>query len=104
MNESIYSIEKYAGHNPMRDYFLPMAFDDPAVLHAFLYSAGAVILPPEGGHENSKSLMHLKECIRLVNDRLCASPPVLSDSTIAIVTTIAYDEVSKNVSPSYHSC
>ncbi|KAH8647648.1 hypothetical protein BX600DRAFT_475683 [Xylariales sp. PMI_506] len=92
--EKIYPIEKYAGYNPMKDYFLPMAFDDPATMHAMLFSAGSMILPPTRSRETPNSLFHLRECIRLVNERLRSSPPIVTNSTIIIVATIAFVEKS----------
>jgi hypothetical protein len=92
--ERIYSIEKYGGYNPMADYFLPLAFDDPAVMHAMLFSAGSIVLPSLKTNERLKALAHLRACIRMVNERLQSSPPIITDGTIAIVATVAFVEKS----------
>ena len=89
--ERLYSIEKYADYNPMRDYFLPMAFKDLALFHAILFSS--VCLKTLTVKEVPKAVAHLKECIRLVNQRLQSPSPVVADSTILIVLMVAYTEV-----------
>lgn len=88
--ERLYSIEKYADYNPMRDYFLPMAFKDLALFHAILFSS--VCLKTLTVKEVPKAVAHLKECIRLVNQRLRSPSPVVADSTILIVLMVAYTE------------
>jgi hypothetical protein len=90
----IYSIEKHVGYNPMTDYFLPLAFNDPAVMHAMLFSASSIVLPFLQSRERLKSMVHLRECIRMVNERLRSSPPIITDGTIAIVAVVAYVEKS----------
>jgi hypothetical protein len=92
--EKIYSIEKYVGYNPMKDYFFPMAVQDPAVLHVVLFSAKSFVVPSSGYCDTPQALLHLRECIRLVNGRLRSSPPIVNDSTIAIIATMAFVEVS----------
>lgn len=77
----------------MKDYILPMAFRDSALFHAILYSSICLKMVSRRSKEIPKALMHLKECIRLVNIRLTSSPLRLEDSTMVVVATLAYFEV-----------
>ncbi|KAH8810724.1 fungal-specific transcription factor domain-containing protein [Xylogone sp. PMI_703] len=89
---SVYCIEKYSGYNPMKKYFLPLAFQDPALLHAIIFCAQSFDTLSSGRGEASKAVFHLNESIRLVNQRLRSVPPVVDESTILVVATIAFME------------
>lgn len=80
--------------NPMKDYFLPMALEDLALFHVILFSSTAFTLLLAGHKDAPQSLVHLKECIHLINERLQSASPAISDSTLVIVATLAYLEVS----------
>ncbi|RDW63418.1 hypothetical protein BP6252_10963 [Coleophoma cylindrospora] len=92
INEMVFCIEKYSRFNPMRDYFLPMAFQDPALFHALLFSSNSLNLLSSGHREAPKAVQHLNESIRIVNERLQSPSLVVEDSTIAVIATIAYIE------------
>jgi hypothetical protein len=76
----------------MRDYFLPMAFQDLALLHAILFSSVCLKTLAPKYREVPKAVMHLRECIRLVNERLRSPSLVIDDSTILIVLMVPYSE------------
>ncbi|KAI1333127.1 hypothetical protein F5Y16DRAFT_4135 [Xylariaceae sp. FL0255] len=90
----MYPIEKYTGDNPEKTYFLPLAFEDPAILHSMLFSTRAMSQLSRFCAELPEAVIHLRECVRLVNERLGSSPPILTDSTIAVVATVAFVEKS----------
>lgn len=71
-----------------------MALQDAALFHGILFSSNALTMRSPGQKETQQSLLHLRECIRIVNERLQSASLVVSDSTIAIVSTLAYVEVS----------
>jgi hypothetical protein len=77
----------------MKDYILPLAFRDLALFHVILFSSICLKTISPGSKELPRALMHLRECIRLVNERLTSLSPMLYDSTFLVVATLAYFEV-----------
>ena len=95
----MYSIETHSGYNPTKEYLLPLAFKDLALFHAILFSSVCLKTLSPRHKEVPRALMHLKECIHLVNKRLRSPSPMVDDSTIVVVATIALFEV-RPLSPS----
>lgn len=79
----------------MRDRFLPMAFQDVALLHAILFSSVCLKTLQPKYREVPKAITHLRECIRLINERLQSPALVIDDSTILVVLMVAYSEVRR---------
>lgn len=77
----------------MKEYFLPIAFHDEALLHAILGCSGSYDTVALGRGELRKAVFHLNESIRIVNDRLRSMPPTVDEPTILVVATMAYLEV-----------
>jgi hypothetical protein len=91
--EKAYSIETYFDYNSMKDYILPMAFRDLALFHVILFSSICLKTISPRSKEIPRALMHLRECIRLVNETLTSPSPMLLDSTFVVIATLAYFEV-----------
>ncbi|KAG9241669.1 hypothetical protein BJ878DRAFT_545019 [Calycina marina] len=93
--ELVYSIEKYADYNPISETWLPMAFKDPALLHCLIFCADGYSALADGVRERPLAVMHLKEASRMVNQRLRGPNPIITDSTLVIVCTLAHAEKLK---------
>ena len=96
MAEAIWPMEVFSGINPMRDYFLPLALNDEALAHAIMFSTDSIRFMIPECKEVPNALMHLEQCILAVNKRLSSLQPVLDDSTILIIATMAFVEVSRS--------
>jgi hypothetical protein len=88
-----YSLEKSAGFNPMVEYWLPLAFQDPAVLHSLIgcaevYNSSYATI--REGHRGSK---HMNAAISIVNRRLVEGKDILSSGTLIVIAGIAMLEV-----------
>jgi len=92
----MYSIEKYADYNPMTETWLPMAFRDPALLHCLIFCADGYRQYSANGKEGPEAVLHLKRAIEIVNERLAAPVPNITDGTIVAVCTLAHAEVCHN--------
>ncbi|RDW63271.1 hypothetical protein BP6252_10816 [Coleophoma cylindrospora] len=91
--ETMYTIEKHVNLNPARDYWLPMAFQDAALLHAFIFCAYGHSTISQGRKESPAAVIHLRKAIQIVNERLRAPVPSITDATIAVVCTFAHTEI-----------
>jgi hypothetical protein len=89
----MYTIEKHVNLNPAKDYWLPMAFQDAALLHAFIFCAGGHGTISQGRKEGPAAVIHLRKAIQIVNERLLSPVPRITDATIAVVCTFAHTEV-----------
>lgn len=87
----MYSIEKYAAINPVKDCWLPMAFQDSALLHMIVACSDIYTSPNSTPH--TTTLTHMNKAIKLVNERLSGTTPNITDETIVIVCTLAYSAV-----------
>jgi hypothetical protein len=89
----MYVIEKHVNLNPAKDYWLPMAFQDAALLHAFIFCADEHEAIARGRKESPAAIVHLRKAIEIVNERLRAEVPIITDATIAVICTFAHTEV-----------
>lgn len=89
----MYTIEKHVNLNPAKSYWLPMAFQDAALLHAFLFCADGHRTISQCMKERPAAVIHLREALHIVNARLSAPVPDITDATIAVVCTFAHTEV-----------
>jgi len=96
----MYTIERHVNVNPPKDYWLPMAFQDAALLHAFLFCADGHGTIAKGKKEGPAAVVHLRKAIQIVNERLSAPVPSVTDATIAVVCTFAHTEVRRRHIPS----
>lgn len=81
----MYTIEKNVNLNPAKGYWLPMALQDAALLHAFIFCADGHGTISQGRKEGPAALIHLRKAIQMVNERLRAPVPIVTDATIAVV-------------------
>ncbi|KAN0102229.1 hypothetical protein V8E51_012739 [Hyaloscypha variabilis] len=91
--ETMYTIEKHVNLNPAKDYWLPMAFQDAALLHAFIFCADGHCTISQGRKERPAAVIHLRKAIKIVNERLRVPVPSITDATIAVVCTFAHTEI-----------
>ncbi|KAH7110911.1 hypothetical protein B0J11DRAFT_473782 [Dendryphion nanum] len=91
--ENMYTLEKHVNLNPAKDYWLPMAFQDAALLHAFIFCADGHSTISQGRKEGPAAVIHLRKAIQIVNERLRAPVPSITDATIAVVCTFAHTEM-----------
>ena len=91
--ELIYSLERYADYNPVTETWLPMAFRDAALLHCLIFCADSYRQLSESRAERPEAVIHLKKVIEIVNERLTAPVPNITDGTIVVVCTLAHSEV-----------
>jgi hypothetical protein len=92
---TIYSVESLGGWNPIRDYWLPMAFQapEPALLHSFIACANTYVSGHIEPRKVPRGLRHLGAAISIINERLLAPPATISKATFAVIAGIALLEV-----------
>ncbi|KAF4633528.1 hypothetical protein G7Y89_g4592 [Cudoniella acicularis] len=84
-----YSLEKAAGFNPMAEYWLPLAFQDAALLHSLIGCAEVYISGYKTVRDGLRGLRHLQAAISIVNQRLVGGTEVVSSGTLAVTAGIA---------------
>ncbi|KAI1301032.1 hypothetical protein F5Y03DRAFT_217833 [Xylaria venustula] len=87
-----YKLEATVGCNPMADFWMPLAFQDAALLHTFIGCADAWISGYGTERNVARETRHLQETILIVNDRLKSPTSTVSKETIAIVAGMALIE------------
>ena len=88
-----YTIEKYTGFNPVRDCWLPMAFSEPAMLHAIIFCADIVNSTLQNVNESPVAVFHLRKSIAIINERLQEPVVSITDAMIVVVCALAQTEV-----------
>jgi hypothetical protein len=92
----LYSLEKLANYNPFTEYWLPFAFQDPAVLHCFIGCADIYIDYFRQSQNPERGLWHLYEATSIVNKRLLQENCNITAGTLVIVVGMALIEVNKS--------
>ncbi|KAI0969525.1 hypothetical protein F4678DRAFT_473744 [Xylaria arbuscula] len=87
-----YKLEATVGCNPMADFWMPLAFQDAALLHTFIGCADAWISGYGTERNVARETRHLQETILIINDRLKSPTITVSKETIAIVAGMALIE------------
>ncbi|KAI1259718.1 hypothetical protein F5Y18DRAFT_408579, partial [Xylariaceae sp. FL1019] len=87
--KEFYKLEALVGFNPMADFWMPMAFQDPALLHTMIGCADAWITGYSTSRRPGREVMHLHQSISIVNERLQTTLDLASEATIAIVAGMA---------------
>ncbi|PIG89446.1 hypothetical protein AARAC_009878 [Aspergillus arachidicola] len=87
--KTLYSIEKRSGCNPMVNYWLPLAFNDPALLHSLIGCAASFLLTTNQLCGYPFFVKHLNEAIAIVNQRMADPTISVSDETLVVVASIA---------------
>jgi hypothetical protein len=88
-----YQIEAYWGFNPIKKLWVPLALTDPALLNSILFCSDQFGAKMNGQKERPSAINHLKQTIRILNERLQDPLQEISDSTIAAVALLALTEV-----------
>ncbi len=91
--KDFYTIEDIAGYNPIADHWLPIAFQDPALMHIFIGCADASTSGYTTTSKTTRGLRHLHAAIVGINQRLRYPPKVISVGTIGAVAALAMLEV-----------
>lgn len=91
---SIYTLEEVGGWNPIENYWLPLAFQDPALLHSFIACADAYVNGYRSEQVRPRWLRHLSEVISIMNQRLSMPAPSISKQTLAVIAGMALLELS----------
>ncbi|OGM40071.1 hypothetical protein ABOM_011266 [Aspergillus bombycis] len=87
--ETLYSIEKRSGCNPMVNYWLPLAFNDPALLHGLMGCAASFVMTTNWPRGYPLFARHLNEAIAIVNQRMANLTDSAADETLVVVASIA---------------
>ncbi|KAH8657946.1 hypothetical protein BX600DRAFT_514483 [Xylariales sp. PMI_506] len=85
MWKQFYTLERLAGSNPVTEYWLPLAFQDPALIHSYIGCADAYISGYASVTDRLRGLRHLQEAISIVNRRIVASEDAVSGGIATIV-------------------
>lgn len=93
MADHAYQIEAYWGFNPIKKLWVPLALTDPALLNSILFCSDQFGVKLNGQKERPSAINHLKETIRILNERLQDPLQEISDSSIAAVALLALTEV-----------
>ncbi|PYH31892.1 uncharacterized protein BO87DRAFT_339415 [Aspergillus neoniger CBS 115656] len=88
-SETLYSIEKRAGCNPIDDYWVPMLFQDPAMLHVVLACGSLFTMDLQRFRASPAFVWHISRAMNIVRKRLVNSVDPPSDETIVAVASIA---------------
>ncbi|PYI03253.1 hypothetical protein BO78DRAFT_350203 [Aspergillus sclerotiicarbonarius CBS 121057] len=87
--ETLYSIEKRAGCNPIDDYWAPIVFHDPAMLHVVL--ACALLFTREANRVGTSPafIRHTSRAMSIIRERVVCSAHAPSDETLVAVASMA---------------
>jgi hypothetical protein len=91
---SIYTLEEIGGWNPIENYWLPLAFQDPALLHSFIACADAYVNGYMSEQVRPRWSKHLSEVVSIMNQRLSMPAPAISEQTLAVIAGMALLELS----------
>ncbi|KAL5343192.1 hypothetical protein BJX70DRAFT_354792 [Aspergillus crustosus] len=95
--KDIFMVEQKAGVNPMADYWMPLAFHDTALLHAFIafsgHYAGQNSVDPQ-----PFIMHHLREAIAQSNARMANKTEAVSIETIVVIALVATIQNSHGIS------
>ena len=77
----------------MTDYWLPLAFQDGALLHsligcAVVYASGYTTI-----NNTARGLHHLHEAMSIVNERISTGSDIMSSGTLTVIAGMALLEV-----------
>lgn len=79
----------------MAEYWLPLAFQDCAVLHSLIGCAQVYVSGYTTIKDGSRGLSHLNAAISIVNQRIMAGNDIMSRGTFTVIAGIALLEVRK---------
>ncbi|VUC29739.1 unnamed protein product [Clonostachys rosea] len=85
----MYSLEEVGGWNPIKNYWLPLAFHDAALMHSFLACTDSYVKGYAAGEVGAFGLHHLQQVICIVNKRLAKVETPISRGTIAVIAGIS---------------
>ncbi|KAK7946961.1 uncharacterized protein PG986_011282 [Apiospora aurea] len=86
---NFYTLEDLAGKNPVSEFWMPRAFQDPALIHTFV---GCSVAHAYGYHAiafQNRGLRHLQDAISVVKRRLDIPAATFSSTTLAVIAAIA---------------
>jgi len=74
-----------------------MAFSEPALLHAIIFCADIVNSIKQNVRESPVAVIHLRQAIAIINERLQGPVISVTDATIVVVCALAQTEVGDNL-------
>jgi hypothetical protein len=77
----------------MAEYWLPLAFQDCALIHTFIGCADVYISGFATIQDGSRGLTHLSTAISIVNQRLAGGNDIMPIGTVSVIAGIALLEV-----------
>lgn len=96
------TVVAYSLAHHLRSQWIQHAMSDPCLFHATLFSASASIDMLRGQQNTARTLYHQTWAIRLINERLAQTEPVLNYGTLGAVIPLLYYNVSIS-SIGYHT-
>lgn len=93
--EAQYTIERYTKFHPVKECWLPMAFAEPAFLHAVIFCADIVNSVSRRVQERKTAVFHLNQAIALLNEQLQCPSFKVTEHFIVVVCALASVEVCK---------
>jgi hypothetical protein len=77
----------------MVNYWLPLAYNDPALLHTLIGCAASFVTRTNWNRGYPVFIRHLNNAMVIINQRLADSTDSVSDETLVVVATIAMMKV-----------
>ncbi|RAK99612.1 uncharacterized protein BO80DRAFT_409816 [Aspergillus ibericus CBS 121593] len=87
--ETLYSIEKRAGCNPIDDYWAPIIFHDPAMLHVVLACGLLFTMEANRVGTSPAFIRHTSRAMSIIRERVVCSAHAPSDETLVAVASMA---------------
>ncbi|PYH96846.1 hypothetical protein BO71DRAFT_348163, partial [Aspergillus ellipticus CBS 707.79] len=84
--QTLYSIEKRGGCNPIHEYWAPIIFRDAAMLHVVL---GCATLFTRTKRLSPAFRSHMNQATGVIQKRLARAPHVVSDETLVAIASMA---------------
>lgn len=83
-----------AGSNPVAEYWLPLAFQDAALIHSLIGCADVHVSGYKSIEDELRGLKHLQAAISIISRRLTGTKDATSCGTLTVVAGMAILEVS----------
>ncbi|PWY77290.1 hypothetical protein BO94DRAFT_523159 [Aspergillus sclerotioniger CBS 115572] len=87
--ETLYSIEKRAGCNPIDNYWAPIAFQDAAMLHVVLACALLFAMEAYRVGTSPAFMRHTSRAMSIIRERVVCSANAPSDETLVAIASMA---------------
>lgn len=99
ISERLYLVEQKAEFNPIVDFWMPLAFQESALLHAFIAFSGFYTLHSATLDDQPVIFSHLKRAISQANERMADRMISVSTETLVVVALVAIIQVRQTFPP-----